>query len=137
MARTKRLSHSNIIRPQSGLIYGEYLTLVLDVTGEDTSSANIRHTLRVRRTGASIPDNSSDSLQRAQCSPPNTSAFGQVVHEGSRSLTPYNGLGTEPRIGLRPRRKSARSARAPPISDTYKSPPCRSYTWSRARGTCG
>jgi len=33
MARTKRLSHSNIIRPQSGLIYGEYLTLVLDVIG--------------------------------------------------------------------------------------------------------
>ena len=32
MARTKRLSHSNIIRPQSGLIYGEYLTLVLDGT---------------------------------------------------------------------------------------------------------
>ena len=32
MARTKRLSHSNIIRPQSGLIYGEYLTLVLDFT---------------------------------------------------------------------------------------------------------
>jgi hypothetical protein len=31
MARTKRLRHSNIIRPQSGLIYGEYLTLVLDV----------------------------------------------------------------------------------------------------------
>jgi hypothetical protein len=29
MARTKRLRHSNIIRPQSGLIYGEYLTLVL------------------------------------------------------------------------------------------------------------
>jgi hypothetical protein len=34
MARTKRLSHSNIIRPQSGLIYGEYLTLVLDVTAK-------------------------------------------------------------------------------------------------------
>jgi hypothetical protein len=33
MARTKRLSHSNMIRPQSGLIYGEYLTLVLAVTG--------------------------------------------------------------------------------------------------------
>ncbi len=33
MARTKRLSHSNIIRPLCGLIYGEYLTLVLDVTG--------------------------------------------------------------------------------------------------------
>ena len=32
MARTKRLIHSNIIRPRSGLIYGEYLTLVLDVT---------------------------------------------------------------------------------------------------------
>ena len=32
MARTKRLSHSNIIRPLCGLIYGEYLTLVLDVT---------------------------------------------------------------------------------------------------------
>jgi hypothetical protein len=32
MARTKRLSNSNIIRPLCGLIYGEYLTLVLDVT---------------------------------------------------------------------------------------------------------
>ena len=32
MARTKRSSHSNIIRPLCGLIYGEYLTLVLDVT---------------------------------------------------------------------------------------------------------
>ena len=31
MARTKRLSDSNIIRRQRGLIYGEYLTLVLDV----------------------------------------------------------------------------------------------------------
>ena len=31
MARTKRLSHSNIIRLQTYLIYGEYLTLVLDV----------------------------------------------------------------------------------------------------------
>jgi hypothetical protein len=31
MARTKSSSHSNIIRPRSGLIYGEYLTLVLDV----------------------------------------------------------------------------------------------------------
>jgi hypothetical protein len=27
-----RKIHSNIIRPQSGLIYGEYLTLALDVT---------------------------------------------------------------------------------------------------------
>jgi len=36
MARTKRLSYSNIIRPQSGLIYGEYLTLVLDVTGNSS-----------------------------------------------------------------------------------------------------
>jgi hypothetical protein len=32
MARTKSLSYSNIIRPLCGLIYGEYLTLVLDVT---------------------------------------------------------------------------------------------------------
>jgi hypothetical protein len=32
MARTKRLSNSNIIRPLCGLIYGEYLTLVLAVT---------------------------------------------------------------------------------------------------------
>ena len=32
MARTKRLSNSNIIRPLCGLIYGEYLTLVLDGT---------------------------------------------------------------------------------------------------------
>jgi hypothetical protein len=32
MARTKRLSNSNIIMPLCDLIYGEYLTLVLDVT---------------------------------------------------------------------------------------------------------
>ena len=41
MARTKRLSYSNIIRPQSGLIYGEYLTLVLDVTGDIARSSKI------------------------------------------------------------------------------------------------
>jgi len=32
MARTKSYSDSNDIRPRSGLIHGEFLTLVLDVT---------------------------------------------------------------------------------------------------------
>jgi hypothetical protein len=45
MARTKRLSNSNIIRPR-GLIYGEYLTLVLDVTKKMVAPhpAQTRHT---------------------------------------------------------------------------------------------